>query len=74
MSENMTLTVTGRAFAQGDDYSSSPYTFNQNTSKIDMREQRREMRLRFESNTIGGNYQLGYVILNADVGDVRGYG
>jgi hypothetical protein len=73
MSGNMTLTVTGRPFAQGEDYSSSPYTFDQTTSKIDMREQRREMRLRFESNTISGNYQLGYVILNADVGDVRGY-
>jgi hypothetical protein len=73
MTGDMSLVVTGRSYAQGEDYDSDPYTFNQNTSKIDMREQRREMRLKFESNTIGGNYQLGYVLLNADVGDVRGY-
>jgi len=73
MTGDMTLVVTGRPFAQGDDQESSPYTFNQNTSKIDMREQRRELRLRFESNVTGGNYQLGYVLLDADVGDVRPY-
>ena len=73
MSGNMTLTVTGRPFAQSDDQTSSPYVFNQDTSKIDMREQRRELRLKFESNTVGGNYQLGYLLLNADVGDVRPY-
>lgn len=73
MAQDMTLIVTGRPFAQGQDQESTPYTFNQNTSKIDMREQRREMRLRFESNVVGGNYQLGYTLLNADVGDVRPY-
>ena len=73
MSGNMELTVTGRPFAQSDDQTSTAYVFDQNTSKIDMREQRRELRLKFESNTIGGNYQLGYLILNADVGDVRPY-
>jgi hypothetical protein len=39
-----------------------------------MKEQRRELRLRFTSNVVGGNYQCGKVLLNADVGDVRGYG
>jgi hypothetical protein len=73
MTGNMTLTVTGRPFAQSDDQASSPYTFNQDTSKIDMREQRRELRLKFESNVLGGNYQTGYIMLNADVGDVRPY-
>ena len=52
---------------------SAPYVFDQNTNKIDMREQRRELRLKFRSNVTGGDYQLGKVILNADVGDVRGY-
>jgi hypothetical protein len=36
-----------------------------------MLEQRRELRLKFVSNVAGGNYQLGKVILNADLGDVR---
>jgi hypothetical protein len=38
-----------------------------------MREQRREIRIEFESNVIGGNYQMGRVLLSVDAGDVRGY-
>ena len=74
MSGEMTLEVTGPAFAQGPDKISDPYIFDADTGKIDMREQRRELRLRFTSNVAGGNYQLGRVLLNADVGDVRPYG
>jgi len=39
-----------------------------------MREQRRELRLRFISNVAGGDYQLGRVLLDADSGDTRPYG
>lgn len=67
----MELYVTGRSFAQSSDVTSSAYTFGPNTNKIDMREQRRELRLKFVSNVAGGDYQLGKVILDADVGDVR---
>ena len=67
----MELYVTGRSFAQSSDVTSSAYTFDPNTDKIDMREQRRELRLKFVSNVAGGDYQLGKVILDADVGDVR---
>jgi hypothetical protein len=63
--------VTGRPFAQSQDTSSDPYVFDPDTGKIDMREQRRELRLKFRSNVQGGNYQLGKVVLNADIGDVR---
>jgi hypothetical protein len=70
---NMSLYVTGRPFAQSDDKTTGPYVFAPDTGKIDMREQRRELRLKFESNVIGGNYQLGYVLLSADIGDVRPY-
>lgn len=72
-SGQMSLIVTGRPYAQIDDKESDPYVFGPNTGKIDMKEQRRELRLRFVSNVTGGNYQLGRVILNADIGDVRGY-
>jgi hypothetical protein len=74
MTGEMTLQVTGPAFAQGPDKISDPYIFGPNTGKIDMREQRRELRLRFTSDVAGGNYQLGRVLLSADVGDVRPYG
>jgi hypothetical protein len=73
MAGEMELYVTGRPYAQSQDDTTGPYTFNQDTNKIDMREQRRELRLKFRSNVAGGDYQLGKVILNADVGDVRGY-
>ena len=70
-SGEMTFQVTGRAFAQAEDVTSAPYSFDPDTRKIDLREQRRELRLIFTSNTQGGDYQLGKVLLHANVGDVR---
>ena len=70
---NMTLYITGRPYAQSDDAQSVPFVFDANTNKIDMKEQRRELRLKFVSNEAGGDYQLGRVLLNADIGDTRGY-
>jgi hypothetical protein len=70
---DMSLIVTGRPYAQSEDVESDPYTFAPNTNKIDMKEQRRELRLKFVSNVADGDYQLGRVILSADIGDVRGY-
>jgi hypothetical protein len=73
-SGQMYLQIVGRPFAQADDVVSQPYYFEPSTGKIDMREQRREIRLRFTSNVAGGNYQMGRVLLNANVGDVRPFG
>lgn len=73
-SGEMTVVVTGRPFAQGEDKESAPYVFGPNTGKIDMREQRRELRLKFTSDVAGGNYQLGKLLLDAEIGDVRPYG
>jgi hypothetical protein len=70
---NMTLYIIGRPYAQEADKVSDPYVFSPTTGKIDMREQRRELRLKFVSNEAGGNYQMGRVLLNANIGDVRGY-
>jgi hypothetical protein len=70
---DMTLVITGRPFAQSEDVDSDPYTFGPNTGKVDMREQRREIRLRFRSNVVGGDYQLGKLLLSATIGDVRPY-
>jgi hypothetical protein len=71
---DMDLYVTGRPFAQVTDETTGPYTFSPTTGKIDMREQRRELRLKFVSNVAGGDYQVGKVLLDADVGDSRPYG
>jgi len=73
-SGEMSVIVTGRPFAQGEDKESDPYVFGPNNGKIDMREQRRELRLKFTSDVAGGDYQLGKILLSAEIGDVRPYG
>lgn len=69
----MKMYITGRPYAQSQDHTTGPYVFDSNTNKIDLKEQRRELRLQFVSNTQNGNYQLGNLLLSADIGDVRGY-
>ena len=73
-SGQMSLTVTGKGYADDKDITSDPYYFDGTTLKIDMREQRREMRLRFTSNVYNGNYEMGSVLLSADIGDERSTG
>ena len=73
-SGNMTMTITGKGYADDTDQVSAPYTFSPSTLKIDLKEQRREMRIRFTSNTQNGNFFMGRVILNVETGDVRGTG
>lgn len=70
---DMELYIIGRPYAQEANQTTGPYTFDATTGKIDMKEQRRELRLKFVSNQAGGNYQMGKVIVSADIGDVRGY-
>lgn len=72
-SGQMELYITGRPYAQSADKTSEAFVFQPNTGKIDMKEQRREMRLRFVSDIAGGDYQLGKVLLSGAIGDVRGY-
>ena len=71
--QEMTMYIIGRPYAQAADVTSGPYTFDASTTKIDLKEQRRELRLKFESNIIGGDYQMGRILLSLDMGDVRGY-
>jgi len=73
-SGQMSLIVTGKGYADDVDNPSTPYYFTPSTLKVDMKEQRREMRLRIGSNTFGGDYQLGNCIMSVDMGDERGTG
>lgn len=73
-SEQMNLYVTGKGYANDVNDTSDPYIFTPDTLKIDMREQRREMRLKFESNIVNGNYETGQILLSADFGDERSTG
>ena len=70
----MALVVTGKGYADDIDAPSDPYPFDPTTLKIDMKEQRREMRMRFTSNTQDGDYYMGRVLINIESGDVRGTG
>ena len=67
----MDVTILGKEFANAPEVSSEPLTFDASTVKIDMRAQQREIRLKFSSNTVGGHYEMGRVILHTEPGDVR---
>lgn len=70
----MEVVVTGNGYADEAPDASDPYPFDPTTLKIDMKEQRRELRLKFSSNTQNGDYFMGRVLLSIDTGDVRGTG
>jgi len=71
-SGELELYITGRPFAQANDLTSGPFPFQPETEKVDLKEQRRELRVRIRSNVSGGDYQLGKMLLDAETGDVRG--
>lgn len=68
---DMTLEITGGPTASSDDDASSPVTFSPDTEVLDFKVQRRMMRLRFASNTTGGDYHMGKVLVHMEAGDGR---
>jgi hypothetical protein len=70
-SGEMTLDILGRKFARGADEDSGPYAFGSDTEKIDLRVERREIRLQFTSNVINGNFEMGRLLITAEYGDER---
>ena len=68
----MAMTILGRKFASGQyEENSGPYYFTQETGKIDLRVEHRLVRLKFESNDIDGNYEMGRNLITAEFGDER---
>lgn len=70
----MTVQVTGRANARAPEIVSSTFTFPETPSApyeqiVMLKEQRRELRVRFESNAVYGNYQMGQIIGHIEPGD-----
>jgi len=70
----MTVQITGRANARAPEVYSRTFTFPESATEpyeqiVMLKEQRRELRARFESNCIGGNYQMGQIIGHIDSGD-----
>jgi hypothetical protein len=68
---NMTLNIIGDKFARGATELSGPFVFGPDTGKIDMRVEHREIRLKFTSNDLGGNYEMGRLLITAEYGDER---
>jgi hypothetical protein len=68
----MAMTILGRKFANSaTEEVSGPYYFEPHTDKIDLRVEHRLMRLRFESNEIDGNFEMGRLMITAEFGDER---
>jgi hypothetical protein len=69
----LSMTVLGRKFADDDVASevSGPYYFDDMVGKIDLRVEYRLMRLRFESNELGGSFEMGRNIITCEYGDER---
>jgi hypothetical protein len=69
---DLTLSVTGKKYPKDTDYQTTNFTFSEDTEKIDLREQRRLMRLKVTSNTQGGFFEMGQPLLHIeDNGDGR---
>lgn len=68
---DMTVTVIGYEFAQAPPEPTASYGFTSSTGKVDMREQRRHIMLKFESNILDGFYEAGKVIVHMEPGDNR---
>jgi hypothetical protein len=67
----MSMTILGRKFARGETETHEPFYFDPDTGKIDLRVEHREMSLKFESNTLGGNFEMGRLLITAEYGDER---
>jgi hypothetical protein len=75
-SGDMQVQVTGRINARAPEVTSPVHVFPANPTEpyeqqVFFKEQRREMRFRFSSNVIDGDYQMGQVLAHIDVGDGR---
>jgi hypothetical protein len=70
----MIAQVHGRANARAPEVEGPLYTFPESASQpyeqiVMLKEQRRELRVRFESNSVGGDYQMGQIIAHIGPGD-----
>jgi hypothetical protein len=73
-SGDMTVQVMGRANARAPEVNGIIMTFPETASTpqeqvVFLKTQRRELRFRFESNTLGGDYQMGLVLAHVQPGD-----
>jgi hypothetical protein len=73
-SGDMTVQVRGRANARAQEVNGTPMVIPENADTpqeqvVFLKTQRRELRFRFESNTLGGDYQMGLILAHIQPGD-----
>lgn len=68
---DMSVQVIGRKFARGEESFSPVFNFGPDDGKVDMRIENREARLKFISNSLNGNYEMGRILITAEYGDER---
>jgi hypothetical protein len=68
---DMELTIVGRPFADGQIEEKGPFVYGENSGKVDLRAEYRLVNLRFRSNIIDGDYEMGRVLITAELGDER---
>jgi len=73
-SGDMTVAIHGRANARSPEVESEPKTITETPQTpqeqvVYFKEQRRELRFRFESNAVGGNYETGLILAHIQPGD-----
>lgn len=73
-SGDMSVQVLGRRNARAPEVAGPVMTFPDTASDVNeqvvfLKEQRRQLRLKFESNVIGGDYQMGVPLLHVQPGD-----
>jgi hypothetical protein len=71
---DMTVQIVGRANARSQEVYGTVFTFPDQATQpyeqiVMLKEQRRELRVRFESNAVYGDYQMGQVIGHVSNGD-----
>ena len=72
----MNVYITGRANARSNEVATEVKTFPETPSTpeeqvVFFKDIRREMRFVFESNSLGGDYQMGQVIAHLEPADAR---
>ena len=73
-SGDMTVAVHGRANARSPEVETEPMMFPETAQTpqeqvVFLKTQRRQLRFRFESNTLGGDYQMGLILAHVQEGD-----
>jgi len=70
-SGKISLTINAREYAGSNQTEIANTEFDENSEKIDLRCQGREVTMEVRSNVVGGFYELGNTLLDITIGDVR---